>query len=172
MVWVLISASFSTFTYTSAAMPIPASPLSLHPFVSSAFFVHCMHPMSKGLLSLFIFIFFLPISFCISSLPFCPLFSLGNCCLHPLPPVVAPSKKKKKKNERGAVVGSEPSGMGLHEVSRSFSPPSPGSNIQSWHQCTGSGHPGDVQVRDLSPPPTGDAAGRLPAAHRSWSWSN
>lgn len=170
MVWVLISASFSTFTYTSAAMPIPASPLSLHPFVSSAFFVHRTHPMSKGLLSLFI-IFFSTHFFLHLFTPFLsPFFPLviAACTLF-LPWLLS---AKKKKNEWGAVVGSEPSGMGLHEVSRSFSPPSPGSNIQSWHQCTGSGHPGDVQVRDLSPPPTGDAAGRLPAAHRSWSWSN
>lgn len=149
------------------SQPLPSPCIPLFP-VRSSFTARI--PCRRGS-SLYLLFFFLPISFCISSLPFCPLFSLGNCCLHPLPPVVAPSKKKKK-NERGAVVGSEPSGMGLHEVSRSFSPPSPGSNIQSWHQCTGSGHPGDVQVRDLSPPPTGDAAGRLPAAHRSWSWSN
>lgn len=146
------------------SQPLPFPCIPLFP-ARSSFTAHI--PCRRGS-SLYLF-FFLPVSFCISSFPFCPLFSLGNCCLHPLPPVVAPSKKK---DERGAVVGSEPSGLGLHEVARSFSPPSPGSNIHWWHQCTGSGHPGDVKVRDLSPPPTGDAAGRLPAAHRSWSWSN
>lgn len=94
MAWVLISASFSTFTYTSATMPIPASPLSLHPFVSSAFFVHRTHPMSKGLLSLFIYFFsyqFLSASLHSLFVPFFPLV-IAACTL--FLPWLLPAKKK------------------------------------------------------------------------------
>lgn len=150
------------------SQPLPSPCIPLFPARSS--FTACI-PCRRGS-SLYLFLFFsypfLSASLHSLFVPFFPLV-IAACTL--FLPWLLPAKKKKK-NERGAVVGSEPSGMGLHEVSRSFSPPSPGSNIQSWHQCTGSGHPGDVPVRDLSPPPTGDAAGRLPAAHRSWSWSN
>lgn len=141
MVWVLISASFSTFTYMSAAMPTPASPLSLHPFVSSAFFVHRTHPMSKGLLSLFIYFFYQFLSASLHSLfiLFFPWYLL------PAPSSSRGCSQQKKKKKHDVVVGSETSGMGLHKVARSFSSPSPGSNTRLWHQCTGSNHPGDVR---------------------------
>lgn len=138
MVWVLISASFSTFTYMSAEMPIPASPLSLHPFVSSALLVLCAHPMSKKLL--YFFFFPLPIAFCISSFPFCALFPwvIATCTLILL--WLLPAK-----NKHNNVAGSKSSGMRHKKSVRSFSSSSLGSNIHLWHQCTGSNYPGDVR---------------------------
>lgn len=144
MVWALISASFSTFTYMSAEMPIPASPLSLHPFVSSVFLVLRAHPMLKRRLSLFLFLFFLfyfllPITFCISSFRFCALFPwvIATCTLILLwlPP---------PKNKHNIVAGSERLWMEHMKSVRSFSSSSLGSNIHLWHQCMGSNFPRDM----------------------------
>lgn len=136
MVWVLISASFSTFTYMSAEMPIPASPLSLHPFVSSAFLVLCAHPMSKKLL----YFFFSTNRFLHLLIPFLCPFPLGNCHLHPHSPVVAPSKEQGQ-----CCSGSESSGMGHMKSVRSFLSSSLGSNIHFCHQHNGSNYPRDMR---------------------------
>lgn len=146
-------------------MPIPASPFSLHPFVSSTFLVHCTHPISKGLLCSFptncllhLFILFL-----------CLFFSLGNCCLYLLSP-------KKKKYiyiyENNTVVGSETLGIGPCKVGREFLIFITG----LWYLLVALAHgvtvPWGREVRDPSPLPTGNAMGSLPAAPRSWSQSN
>lgn len=137
MVWVLISASFSTFTYMSAEMPIPASPLSLQPFVSSVFLVHHAHPALKRLLSLF---FSLPVSFCVSSFPYCALFSWVIAAYTLILLWLFPAK-----NKHDVVAGPESSRTGHMKPVRTFMSLSPSSNIHWCHQCAGSNYPGAVR---------------------------
>lgn len=145
-------------------MPIPASPFSLHPFVSSTFLVHCTHPISKGLLCSF------PTN-CLLH-----LFILFLCPFFPLVIAACTSFLQKKKNiyiyENNTVVGSETLGIGPCKVGREFLIFITG----LWYLLVALAHgvtvPWGREVRDPSPLPTGNAMGSLPAAPRSWSQSN
>lgn len=126
-------------------MPIPASPFSLHPFVSSTFLVHCTHPISKGLLCSFptncllhLFILFL-----------CPFFPLV---------IAACTSFLQKKNiyiYMRTILwwGLRPWELGHAKLVVSFSSSSPGCGICLWHWHTGSQYPGDVrsEIRPLFP---------------------
>lgn len=145
-------------------MPIPASPFSLHPFVSSTFLVHCTHPISKGLLCSF------PTN-CLLH-----LFILFLCPFFPLVIAACTSFLQKKKYiyiyENNTVVGSETLGIGPCKVGREFLIFITG----LWYLLVALAHgvtvPWGREVRDPSPLPTGNAMGSLPAAPRSWSQSN
>lgn len=145
-------------------MPIPASPFSLHPFVSSTFLVHCTHPISKGLLCSF------PTN-CLLH-----LFILFLCLFFPLVIAACTSFLQKKIYiyiyENNTVVGSETLGIGPCKVGREFLIFITG----LWYLLVALAHgvtvPWGREVRDPSPLPTGNAMGSLPAAPRSWSQSN
>lgn len=145
-------------------MPIPASPFSLHPFVSSTFLVHCTHPISKGLLCSF------PTN-CLLH-----LFILFLCPFFPLVIAACTSFLQKKIYiyiyENNTVVGSETLGIGPCKVGREFLIFITG----LWYLLVALAHrvtvPWGREVRDPSPLPTGNAMGSLPAAPRSWSQSN
>lgn len=164
MVWVLISASFSTFTSMSPrcpSQPLLSPCIPLFP-ARSSFTAHI--PSRRGFSVLF-----LPIACCISSFSFCAFF---------FPLVIAACTSFLQKKiyiyiyENNTVVGSETLGIGPCKVGREFLIFITG----LWYLLVALAHgvtvPWGREVRDPSPLPTGNAMGSLPAAPRSWSQSN
>lgn len=146
MVWVLISASFSTFTSMSPrcpSQPLLSPCIPLFP-ARSSFTAHI--PSRRGFSVLF-----LPIACCISSFSFCAFF-------FPLVIAACTSFLQKKKNiyiYMRTILwwGLRPWELGHAKLVVSFSSSSLGCGICLWHWRTGSQYPGDVrsEIRPLFP---------------------